>query len=493
MADCAACNRPIPEPAVSPTKSLADIAFLLGFVGYEREANACVPVCRDTAKDCLLMEGVVNLQHGQRRRTRLMHAAGHGKVERVHWLLQCNARTNLDDSSDRTALQWAYKQKQKATARVLCARGDFDVVSVLKYTAWLGLTDMMNAGLAAGGSIADVEAVMRRAAGEGDRDALARLLAVPGVRVHAAGKYGRTALMEAAGGGHAEVAHDVLQAAADVKTVVNTADEDGRTALMHAAEFGRTAVIQELLTVPGVDVNLTSAESMTALMYATVGWHTAAVRLLAVPGTDVNVATDLRLRSTALLLAARNGHSAVVPDLLAVPGADVNVTGQNKWTALLWAAHNGHTDVVGQLLAAPGVAVNAADAGGLTALMLAAMRGHTAVVRALLAAPGVDVNAANKEGTTALMIAAQYDYVAVVHELLRAPGVTVNAVDHNGWTALMWAAQEDNTAVVRELLAAPGVNASAKDERGKTALMYARQHRAFAAAQLLAAAEREAE
>ncbi|KAI8466436.1 MAG: ankyrin repeat-containing domain protein [Monoraphidium minutum] len=96
-----------------------------------------------------------------------------------------------------------------------------------------------------------------------------------------------------------------------------------------------------------------------------------------------------------LVLAAGNGHLAVVKFLLA-EGAALEQRSVMQETALIRAAHNGHMNVVEYLLAA-GAAVGACDLGDNTALHWAAMRGHVEVVRALVVA-GADRGARNKQG-----------------------------------------------------------------------------------------------
>ena len=89
--------------------------------------------------------------------------------------------------------------------------------------------------------------------------------------------------------------------------------------------------------------------------------------------------------TTALMLAAEEGHTHTVKTLLSAPGLDVNAATGLGWTALMRAAIGGHTDTVRALLATPGLDVNTATDAGVTALMLSATRGHTDTVRVLLA------------------------------------------------------------------------------------------------------------
>jgi cytohesin len=62
--------------------------------------------------------------------------------------------------------------------------------------------------------------------------------------------------------------------------------------------------------------------------------------------------------------------------------ADVNKATDNGWTPLLIAAHNGHEAVVRALIQA-GADVNKATDTGMTPPYMAAQKGHTAIVQIL--------------------------------------------------------------------------------------------------------------
>ncbi|XP_075065078.1 ankyrin repeat, SAM and basic leucine zipper domain-containing protein 1 isoform X2 [Mixophyes fleayi] len=64
---------------------------------------------------------------------------------------------------------------------------------------------------------------------------------------------------------------------------------------------------------------------------------------------NVNPNECCRKKMTALMLAAREGHTQVVA-LLVASGADINSQDENGFTGLTWAAHDGHKNTVLKML-----------------------------------------------------------------------------------------------------------------------------------------------
>ena len=90
-------------------------------------------------------------------------------------------------------------------------------------------------------------------------------LVAAGADPNATGEDGRTALMGAAVGGHAETVQALVAAGADA----NATGKDGRTALMEAAARGHAEIAQALITA-GVSTRPTR-DGWTALMGAARG------------------------------------------------------------------------------------------------------------------------------------------------------------------------------------------------------------------------------
>lgn len=140
--------------------------------------------------------------------------------------------------------------------------------------------------------------------------------------------------------------------------------------------------------------------------------------------------------------------------------------------ALVLAIREGSTAVVQDLLAHPGTDLERKAVNGNTALMMAAFKRDGDTVRALLD-KGAKVN---QPGWTALHYAAASGDAAIA-QLLIERGAKLDALSprpSGAVTPLMMAAREGQDGIVR-LLVAKGANAGLKNTEGFTAAQLAKQ------------------
>lgn len=142
---------------------------------------------------------------------------------------------------------------------------------------------------------------------------------------------GTTALMFAAENGHSNVVSYLLPHEKGMK------DTLGRVALMYAAKHGHLECAKLLKVKGKEDFHIDSA-GYSSLMYAAEAGNLDVVQLLR--------ARQLKLRNkdgaTALMLAAKRGHSAVVRAL----SEEMNCVDQKGKTALMYACESGIAETV---------------------------------------------------------------------------------------------------------------------------------------------------
>lgn len=171
----------------------------------------------------------------------------------------------------------------------------------------------------------------------------------------------------------------------------------------------------------GADINSqTKPDKPTALMYAAKNGHTRVVRLLLTRGADPNILTSRGVSAIDLAMQHRHPDTAIT---LLEHGADPNImspiTGQ---TLLQDAAANGYTELLSKLLEED-INVNM---GNPTALELASKQGHIDVVDVLLRR-GVDVNLNPDGKLNALDVAKIEGHTQIVNMLKAAGAVETQA------------------------------------------------------------------
>ena len=211
--------------------------------------------------------------------------------------------------------------------------------------------------------------------------ALLRDLIALGVDPNAPGPYGKTAVTIAAERGLS----DVLVALRDAGGSISAPDAGGLTPLQTAAVHGQRAEAMTLLA-SGAPLDFFSAVAL--------GMEQRVEAFLA---NDSLLASAILapVKTSALSLAIRYGHAAVVRLLLA-SGADPNA--RSLWTSSLHAAIRHLPDpAILRLLIEHGANVDAIDGDMNTPLNFAA-RDDRLELAALLLAAGADPNAATERG-----------------------------------------------------------------------------------------------
>ena len=183
--------------------------------------------------------------------------------------------------------------------------------------------------------------------------------------------------------------------------------------LLHAAASGQLALVKSLHKKKGVNINYQDEDDgSTALALAAMNGHETIVKHLLDNGANVN--QRCKDGFTALMMAAQEGHETIVKRLIE-KNAPINHQTERGATALLMACQAGHESIVEQLLL-KGADTECQMGHGWTALMCAAMGGYKTIVT-LLIAKGAKIDHQHWQGQTALMVAAEAGHLTTVEHL----------------------------------------------------------------------------
>jgi ankyrin repeat protein len=156
-----------------------------------------------------------------------------------------------------------------------------------------------------------------------------------GMDVNTVDPQGTSLLMYAARFGNVELLEFLLKNRASVLKK----NRYGDTALLLAALGGHLEAVRRLVSA-GAPLD---QPGWTPLIYASFQGHADVIQFLADQGADVDAQADNGM--TALMIAARNGHKEVASVLLAA-GADPDIVDQQDQSALDIAQKSGNTQIV---------------------------------------------------------------------------------------------------------------------------------------------------
>ena len=199
-------------------------------------------------------------------------------------------------------------------------------------------------------------------------------------------------------------------------------DEPNSFTGLHGAAFlGIAEIVASLLEMEEWDINATDSLGRTALVWAAVGGHEEAVRIL-LQRKDINPNTrDAQYDRTPLLWAVERGYAGVVKLLLEREDINPNTPDTEFGrTPLRWAVRNGHERIVKLLLEREDINPNTPDIEfGRTPLWRAVNGGHEGIVKLLLEREDINPNTPDtRSGITPLRWAVRNGHEGIVGLLL---------------------------------------------------------------------------
>lgn len=232
--------------------------------------------------------------------------------------------------------------------------------------------------------------------------------------------------------------------------------------LLLAVDRSDTASVSLLLT-RGANVNTTTSEGVTPLMFAADNGNLQMVRFLTDKGADIN--RKPYSGATALMAAVKNNHYDVA-EFLASRKVEFNTRDVNGVTALIYAAAFNNFDIL-DMLVFYGADLELGDNRGNTPLMVAAY--NNCIESAdLLLQNGANIDATDNDGFTALMTAIERGNNDMAF-MLMDKGADIHAVNHGGFSALIFAVTNSNYEITEALLNM-GADVDQRTEAGFTSL-----------------------
>jgi L-histidine N-alpha-methyltransferase len=248
---------------------------------------------------------------------------------------------------------------------------------------------------------------------------------------------------------------------------------DGKTALHEAAQGGHLECVRFLIRA-GAHVDSLKKADWTPLMLACTKQNLAVVEELVKGGASLSLVN--KDGWTPFHIACREGHSDIIEFLLDTSPGCWDTVSRNGRTQLHTAALHGKLETVRILLDRCGCKPDSVDSSGVTPLMDAAQGNHQEVAQCLLHHHKGCLKMEDSQGRQAIHHASQAGATDAL-QLLLTEGAEVDALASvTGLTPLHYAAKEGHAGALSQLLT-QGADPSLTDKTGKTALDIAQHAR----------------
>lgn len=226
------------------------------------------------------------------------------------------------------------------------------------------------------------------------------------------------------------------------------------------------------------DIDNSSLSLEEQLLLASYENDTVRVLQLVASGANINATTYNGI--TPLIYASQNGNTGLVRFLMS-HGADPDIMPVNGYSALISAIGNGYIGTAEYLIRS-GADINQPDKNGNTPLMYA-ITVDSFYMPDMLLYYDADFQLHNKKGKNALMLASLYGRDEIVESLIQR-GADINFCSESNWAPLHYATAAGKIQIM-DLLILNGASLEVKTSQGYTPLSLAVALNDYAAAKLL--------
>jgi len=205
-----------------------------------------------------------------------------------------------------------------------------------------------------------------------------------------------------------------------VKAMDSLSQDELNEQLIESIPLNDSKEIQRIIDLKA-DVNAVDTLSdSSALITAVACEKQNCVKTLLENKANINLADNRGITPSMHLLSKSNKNSSVptILEYLLQEGNDVNSVDSDGWTALMYAARNGHSDYIENLYKM-GADLNFKNKEGFTPLMEAVIYGNFNSVQKLVEL-GADITVEDNEGKTAIDLAEDKGYKNIADYLTNA-------------------------------------------------------------------------
>ena len=222
-------------------------------------------------------------------------------------------------------------------------------------------------------------------------------------------------------------------------------EEEINFELLNAAYEGNEKNVLMLLKA-GANVNTSTYEGITPLMYASQGGYLSIINILIFNGAKLNAAPNDG--TTALISAVQNNHEEIL-EYLILNDASINAIDFLNRSAL-WYAVAYNNFILSDMLIFYGADLDQKDSFGNTPMIISVSNSDFDIIE-LLINKGANVNIADNEGFSPLMFASQIGNLSLV-EFLINNDADVLQKNIFGMDALSLAIKNNHAEIVKFLI-----------------------------------------
>ncbi|KAG4086657.1 ankyrin repeat-containing domain protein [Neocallimastix lanati (nom. inval.)] len=382
---------------------------------------------------------------------------------------------NLTDSSNRSALLWAIKKKNREVVDILLSYPDIDVNICDKYgNTPILLTAIHQDIITMKKLIKDFNVDVNEKNNFGNTpliiatdkkyiDIANILIENKNIDINAHNNNKITALMYAIFKDCNEIIFKILK---QPNLDINAIDNKGNTVLMLASKKGNLQLVKAILKIPNININIKNSENKTAIVYAIEkGMHKVMTFLLQqndiiINTVDINGNTPI----TSFIKINSGSNMNFLKILLKVKKLDVNMVDNDLRSPLILACEKNLLEVVKYLFKIKNININLQDKYKNTALIFAAINRNPEIIKILISNRNTDINKSNNIGKNALMLAIKD--VKCVQLLLKRKDIDLNIRDRKGRTALYIAVEKKYIDSIKLLLRKKNLDPNIKDLNG---------------------------